>query len=169
MKKLLVILSVLFLSANVFAQDATVLKIKRFNAAVSSAIQYKYWTTTPTLKISQTDTTDWFDFSSTTVLDTLLESIVYSNADSLWGTIKVQYGTPNHIVISTGIVDSLTYNTPSATNNFQAKGKQLWFSRPGGAASVRLIIATRASYNQGGYLATPTKTYNAAIVTRSKK
>jgi len=166
MKKLIVLIALLTVSVS--AQDLTILKVKRFSPTLSSQNQYKGWTTAPSLKISQTDTTEIFTLSSSSPIDTLIESVVFSSvADTLKMSIYAQYtlrGRP----AGTGIIDSLVYNNLATSVGVPMKGKRLWFTRPAGADGVRLIIATAATMNHGGYLATPTKTYNAAIVTRMK-
>jgi hypothetical protein len=168
MKKILILLVALTMTS--VAQDLTVLKVKRFSPALSAQNQYKGWTTAPSLLVSKTDTTDIFTFKSTSPIDTLLESVVYSTvADTLKMSVIAQF-TLKGMVVSTGVVDSVVWNISTAVGvGNKAKGKRLWFSRPPGSDGVRLIIATAATNNHGSQAATPgLKTYNAAIVTRMK-
>lgn len=170
MRKMILFLALLLGVTSVYAQKQELLTVKRFSASRSQATQYLGWSKTPSLKNSQTDTTEFFKFSNTNILDTLLEAVVFStNADSLKGKYQVQYATSNGLVISTGVADSITYNVPGSSESFPAHGKQLWFTRPGGASAVRVIVTTAATMNEGGYLGTPTKTYSVGITTRFKK
>lgn len=171
MNKILTLALFLGLAFTASAQDIVKLNINRFTASLPAGAQNSAWTTSATLKISQTDTTEWFAFNSPGISDTLLEVLVGTRADSMSASITVQYGGDG-LPIKTNVIDSIQYRVPGAATAFAvpAKGKSLWFTRPPGATQVRVIVATSATGNQNG-LATQAqnKTYWVGIATRIKK
>lgn len=172
MNKILTLALFLGLAFTASAQDIVKLNINRFTASLPAGAQNSAWTTSATLKASQTDTTEWFAFNSPGISDTLLEVLVGTRADSMHASIKVQYGGDG-LPILTNVIDSIKYNAVGVTAAafaVPAKGKSLWFTRPPGATQVRVIVATAATGNQNG-LATQAqnKTYWVGIATRIKK
>lgn len=163
----LILIALLALTVGAQAQEVKWANILRFSASLSST-KNPLVLTNPSLKNSQTDTSDWVPLVSPAANDTLMEAVFYSNVDSTKLTFKAQFGLQN-LVLATTQIDSVCKGIPGTSYNINAIGQRLWHRRSAGADKVRFIITTASSGNHGGYLATPTKTYRVGLVTRKSK
>ena len=153
LKKILVVVFVLFGTIATNAQEFTSLKVLRFVAA--DAVQKG--TIDPTIGASKTDTTETFYFngSGTTTPDTLLEYGIYTRADSQEVRVDVYFGLDGIFKSTAAFSDTLrkvatsgvskSYTAAPTDSNFV--GKKLNFYRPAGSNCTRMIVKTPSTGN----------------------
>ena len=171
MKKMLILFLLLGFTAS--AQDFYPLKVLRFNASYATNPRI---VDNPTIKASQTDTTEWFYFSEVKstgniALDTIIEPTIFLNAttDSIRAAFKIQYGvgkgdSKSAAPFTASTNDSLCVNTPGTGFTGPGEAHAVWHRKPAGANCARIIVATGAAGNSFA----EKKTYNVGFVFRSR-
>lgn len=149
MKRLMLVLAMFAMvgvaSAQVSSTSSIDLTIQRFNASTASGAnaQSYNWNTHATLINGQTDTTEWYQITALSAVDSLIEAVWYSKADTAHGAYVVQWAFNKKIISKS---DSGFVSTNAGTAGY-ASAIPLFFRRPAGANQLRVIFKAWATGN----------------------